>query len=63
MAYILGSLAGLILARYFVLYPIIYFIYNWFIEAAGFPQYVIPGFWIGMAGFAILTVISSLFKR
>jgi ABC-type dipeptide/oligopeptide/nickel transport system permease component len=59
MAQIFGALFG----TYFLVYPAIYFVYNWFISEIGYIQYQIPGFWVGMAGFLLFNLVkNSIFK-
>jgi len=58
MAHIIGAIFG----TYFLVYPILYFVYNYFIEAIGYAQYQIPGFWVGMAGFFLFNVIKNTLK-
>ena len=53
---------GRLFGTYFLVYPVIYFVYNWFIVQMGFAQYQIPGFWVGMAGFFLLIVAKNLIK-
>ncbi len=53
---------GAIFGTYFLVYPIIYFVYNWFIQEIGFEQYQIPGFWIGMAGYLLFNVAKNTLK-
>jgi hypothetical protein len=59
MAEIIGRLFGM----YFLVYPVIYFVYNWFISEIGFIQYQIPGFWVGMAGFLLFNIVKNLIFR
>ncbi len=59
-AFYLGALFG----TYFLVYPVIYFVYNWFIQEIGYAQYQIPGFWVGMAGYLLFNMVkNSIFKR
>jgi ABC-type dipeptide/oligopeptide/nickel transport system permease component len=62
LAFVLGKIFG----TYFMMYPIIYFAWNFAIEGAGFSQYKIPGFWIGMAFFLVFNIafntLKTLFK-
>ena len=58
-----AELLGKIFGVYFLVYPLIYFAWNFFIAGIGFPQYIIPGFWVGFAGFVIFNVITSTLKR
>jgi hypothetical protein len=61
-AFILGAIVG----TYFIVYPVFYFAWNWFIVEIDFPQYQIPGFWVGMVGYLIfnfaLSIIRGIFK-
>lgn len=50
-------LVGYAVGMYFMVYPIIYFAYNYAAVGFGYPQYQIPDFWIGMAGFFLLDVL------
>ncbi len=52
----------LIVGTYFIVYPVFYFVYNFFIEGIGFPQYQIPGFWVGMAGYMVFNLIKNSIK-
>jgi drug/metabolite transporter superfamily protein YnfA len=55
---------GKVFVSYFLVYPVIYFVYNWFIQEINYIQYQIPGFWVGMAGFFLIIVTKNiLFKR
>jgi hypothetical protein len=54
---------GAIFATYFMLYPIVYFVYNWFIVEIGFSQYAIPSFWVGMAGLYLLLIVRRFFRK
>jgi hypothetical protein len=63
MAELLGTLMGKLFATYFILYPIIYFVYNWFIAELGFPQYAIPGFWVGFVGFLLFNLVKNTVFR
>lgn len=59
-AFVLGQLFGV----YFLVYPVIYFGWNFFITGIDFPQYAIPDFWVGMVGYLIFNVVkNTLFKR
>jgi hypothetical protein len=60
MAKTLGGLFGVFFVMYGIFYPVIYFVYNFFISGIGFPQYQIPDFWVGMAGFFILIVVKNI---
>lgn len=62
MAKSLGRTFGAVFATYFIVYPVIYYVYNYFIVGMGYPQYQIPGFWLGMAGFFLFTFIKNIFK-
>jgi len=62
MAKFLGAFIVIVIASYFIIYPIIYFTYNYFIVAIGFPQYIIPGFWIGMLGYFLLRCFIAILK-
>jgi hypothetical protein len=59
MAEIIGRLFGM----YFLVYPVIYFVYNWFISEIGYIEYQIPGFWVGMAGFLLFNIVKNLIFR
>jgi hypothetical protein len=59
MAEIIGRLFGM----YFLAYPVIYFVYNWFISEIGYIEYQIPGFWVGMAGFLLFNIVKNLIFR
>ena len=58
----LSHILGVLFATYFIIYPIMYFVWNFFIVETGFPQYAIPGFWVGMAGYFILKMFLGIFK-
>lgn len=59
-AFVLGQIFG----TYFMVYPVLYFVWNFFIVEIGFSQYAIPDFWVGMAGFFIFNIAKNiLFKR
>jgi len=58
-----AELLGKIFGVYFMGYPLIYFAWNFFIAGIGFPQYIIPGFWIGFAGFFIFDVFTATLER
>ena len=62
MTKLLGVIFGVILVNYFMLYPVIYFAWNWGIVVVGFPQFAIPGFWIGMVGFFLFNMVKGLLK-
>jgi hypothetical protein len=51
-----------LLGIYFVAYTIIYLLWNYFVQGIGFAEYQIPGFWIGMAGFALLNAAKNIIK-
>ena len=57
--FVLGKIFG----TYFMVYPIIYFAWNFAIEGAGFSQYKIPGFWVGMAFFLVFILVFNTLKR
>jgi len=57
IGYILGQIFGL----YFIIYPILYFGYNYIAEVMQFTQ--IPGFWVGMLGFYILRLFVVVIRR
>ena len=59
----LAFLFGIALGYYFVLYPTLYFVYNYFVSEIGLSQFQIPGFWVGMAGFYLINVTTSFLKR
>lgn len=63
----LGKLFGTILVNiiftFFIIYPIIYFSWNWFVELANIPRYAIPGFWTGMLGFWIIKFVIALLRK
>ena len=55
---------GALFGTYFLVYPVIYFVYNWFISEIGYVQYQIPGFWVGMAGYLLFNLAkNTIFKR
>ena len=59
------KLAGIFVAffgTYFLVYPVLYFIWNFFIVGINYPQYRIPDFWVGMAGYFIFNVIKNTLK-
>ena len=62
-----SELIGRFFALYAIIYPIIYFGYNYMAETLGFSQYMIPGFWFGMLGFILFNIaksqLKSLFKN
>ena len=58
LAFILGKLFG----NYFLVYPVLYFVYNYFVGEIGFSQFQIPGFWVGMAGFFLANIAVSFLK-
>ena len=57
-AFHLGHLFG----TYFLVYPVIYFVWNYFIAEINFSQYQIPGFWVGMAGFFLFNFTKNTLK-
>ena len=60
IAYYLGAIFG----TYFLVYPVLYFAYNWFITEIGYAQYQIPGFWVGMVGYLLFNFAkNTIFKR
>ena len=59
----IAYLLGMLFARYFLQYPIIYFGWNYLVDFAGYSQYKIPGFWIGMLALFIFMQIKSFFYR
>lgn len=62
MANALAEFFGKIFGTYFLVYPVLYFVYNWFITEIGYVQYQIPGFWTGMAGFFLVIVTKNTLK-
>ena len=61
MSHAIGYLLGAFFMVYFVLYPIIYFGWNWAVSLAGIPQYAIPGFWTGMLFFFLALLVKNIF--
>jgi len=60
IVFVLGKLFGL----YFMVYPIVYFGYNYIVESVGFPQYAIPGFWLGMLALVLIMLVkNTIFSR
>lgn len=57
-----GALIVAVFATYFLIYPAIYFVWNFAIEGIGFSQYKIPDFWVGMAFFFIFNVTKNIIK-
>ena len=51
---------GILFGIYFLVYPIIYFTYNYMSTELGYSQYNIPGFWFGMLGFFLFSIVKSL---
>jgi len=62
MANAIAEFLGKVFGTYFLIYPILYFVYNWFIVQIGYAQYQIPGFWVGMAGFFLIMVAKNTLK-
>lgn len=58
----LAVIVGAVFGTYFLVYPVFYFVYNWFIAQVGYPQYVIPGFWVGMAGYFLFNILRSMIR-
>lgn len=48
---------------YFILYPIMYFGYNFLVSNLDMAEYRIPGFWLGMLGFYLIILSRNLFFR
>jgi hypothetical protein len=59
----IAFLLGALFARYFLQYPIVYFGWNYLVEYAGYANYKIPGFWVGMLALFVLMMIKSFFIR
>jgi len=59
IAFIMGAL----FATYFIVYPILYFAYNYVITGLGYPQYIISDFWLGMVCYFIFNIITGGFRR
>lgn len=57
-----AQILGAFFATYFLVYPVLYFAYNWFIVEIGYPQYAIPGFWVGMVGYLLFNFAKSNIK-
>ena len=51
--FVLGRQFGI----YFLVYPVIYFAWNFFTIGIGFPQYAIPDFWVGMVGYFLFNIL------
>jgi len=60
IAQVLGHICGAAFVTYFVVYPILYFVWNFGIEGVGFPEYKISNFWAGMAIFAVVIISKNI---
>lgn len=49
---------GAIFATYFMVWPVMYFGWNFMMDTINKPEYYIPGFWTGM-GFYFLFIIAK----
>lgn len=53
-----------LILTYAVLYPIIFFGWNFVVNGFGHPEMVIPGFWLGMVAYALFNIfINTVVKR
>lgn len=55
---------GVIFATYFIVWPVIYFGWNFMMDVTNTPQYYIPGFWLGMGFYFLFNIAkNSIFGR